>query len=251
MRSQPCRRSIPSPPPPRVPGSHRLRASKSQGSPSRGLTRSLASLGSPSPAEESLVRTRNIRERHLARVHVHAAELGAAVQRREDLAGIEQALAVERAFEALLLVEVDLREHDRHEVAFLDADAMLTGQHAADLDAQPQDIGAEFLGALELAGRIRIVENERMQVAVAGVEDVGDAQAVFRRQFLHAAQARAAASRAGWCRPCSNSRARCGRQRETPPCGRPRTTAAPPRNWTRGRSRRGSRRAISWTASSR
>src|SRR5262249_40893074 len=47
---------------------------------------------------------RKVRERDPARVHVHAAELGAAVQRRKHLAGIEQALLVEGAFEPLLLV---------------------------------------------------------------------------------------------------------------------------------------------------
>ncbi len=35
---------------------------------------------------------RNIRERHPPRMHMHAAELGAAMQRREHLAGVEQAL---------------------------------------------------------------------------------------------------------------------------------------------------------------
>jgi hypothetical protein len=66
-----------------------------------------------------------------------------------------------------------------HQVALLDADAVLAGQHAADLDAQPQDIGAELLGLLQFARLVGIVEDQRMQVAVAGVEDVGDAQAVL------------------------------------------------------------------------
>jgi hypothetical protein len=71
---------------------------------------------------------------------------------REHLAGIEQTLVgVEGAFDALL-VEVDLAEHFRHQVALLDADAVLAGQHAADLDAQPQDVGAEFLGLVSSPG---------------------------------------------------------------------------------------------------
>ena len=85
-------------------------------------------------------------------MHMHAAELGAAVQRRKHLAGIEQALVVEGAFDALLLIEIDLGKHHRHQVALFDADAVLAGEHAADFDAQPQDIGAELLGAFELAG---------------------------------------------------------------------------------------------------
>src|SRR5712691_2104394 len=94
---------------------------------------------------------RNIRERHAARVHVQASELGAAVQGRKHLARIEQALVVERAFEPLLLIEIGRREHRRHQVAFLHAHAMLAGEHAADLHAELEDVGAEFFGLLELA----------------------------------------------------------------------------------------------------
>ena len=53
---------------------------------------------------------RNVGKRHAAGMHVHAAELGAAVQRRKHLAGIEQALVVEGAFEPLLLIEIGLRK---------------------------------------------------------------------------------------------------------------------------------------------
>ena len=50
---------------------------------------------------------REVGKSQLARVHMHAAELGAAVQRRKDLSRIEQALRVEGAFEALLIVWKD------------------------------------------------------------------------------------------------------------------------------------------------
>ena len=53
---------------------------------------------------------------------------------------------VEGAFEAHLLGEVDLAEHVAHEVPLLDADAMLAGQHAANLDAERQNLGAEGFG---------------------------------------------------------------------------------------------------------
>src|SRR5262249_41334425 len=71
---------------------------------SRGLSLSVIVSGRVSES-------RDIRERHLSAADVHAAELGAAVQRGKHLAGIEQALVVECAFQALLLVEVDLGEH--------------------------------------------------------------------------------------------------------------------------------------------
>src|SRR5437868_2232425 len=98
---------------------------------------------------------------------MHAAKLGTAVQRREHLAGVEQALVVERTFEPLLLGEISLAEHRRHQVALLDPDSMLASEYATHFNAQPQDVGPERLGALKLVARIGIVENERVQVAVA------------------------------------------------------------------------------------
>ncbi len=124
----------------------------------------------------------------LALVHVHPAQLGAAVQLGEDLARVEDLGRVEGAFDPLLLGEVVLVEHGLHQVALLDADAMLAGEHAADLDAEPEDVGAERLGRLDLARDVRVVEDQRVQVAVAGVEDVGDAQAVLARHLLHAVE---------------------------------------------------------------
>ena len=84
-------------------------------------------------------------------VHHHPAELGAAAQLGEDLAGIEQMVGIEGAFDPHLLVEVDLGELHIHQVALLDADAMLAGQHAADAHAQAQDIRAKSFGPLHLA----------------------------------------------------------------------------------------------------
>jgi hypothetical protein len=69
----------------------------------------------------------NIRKRYAPGVHVHAAKLCAAVQGREYLSWIEQALIVEGAFEPLLLIEIGFRKHHRHQVALLDTDTMLAG----------------------------------------------------------------------------------------------------------------------------
>src|ERR1700732_4767646 len=121
-----------------------------------------------------LSESRNIGERQLAAVDMHAAELGTTVQGRKHLAGIEQALGVEGAFDPLLGVEIDLAEHLAHQIALLDADAVLPGQNAAERDACPQDVGAEGLRALHLAGLVGIVEDQRMQITVTGMEHVGD-----------------------------------------------------------------------------
>ena len=61
-----------------------------------------------------------------------------------------------------------------HQVALLDADPVLAGQDAADLDAEPQDVGAKRLGALDLAGLVGVVQDQRVQIAVAGMKHIGD-----------------------------------------------------------------------------
>src|SRR5262249_60553614 len=94
---------------------------------------------------------RNTRKRPPPRVHVHAPELGAAVQRRKYLARIEQALVVEGTFEPLLLIEVSLGEHGRHQVALFHAHAVLAGEHAAHFDAKLEDVRAELFRPLKLA----------------------------------------------------------------------------------------------------
>src|SRR5579884_2433688 len=131
---------------------------------------------------------RQIGVRQAAGTDVQTAEFGAAMELRKHLAGIEQPVRIEGAFEALLLVEIDFVEHRSHQVALLDPDAVLAGQHATDGDAQFQDVGAEHLGALDLARLVRVVENERMEIAVAGVEHVGNGEPVALRQRADAGE---------------------------------------------------------------
>ena len=54
----------------------------------------------------------------------------------------------------------------------------LSRQAAAHFNAQRQDIGSSFFGALLALGVVGVEHDERVQVPVASVEDVGDAQAV-------------------------------------------------------------------------
>jgi len=97
-------------------------------------------------------------------VDVQPAQFGAAVELREYLAGIEQSLGIEGALHTLLLAEVDLGKHDRHQIALFDADSVLASQNAANLDTQLQNFGSKFLGLVQLAGDIGIVENEGVQL---------------------------------------------------------------------------------------
>ena len=74
--------------------------------------------------------------------------------------------------------EIDLGEHERHPAGLVDADTVLPGQRATDVHADLEDRLGELLRALRLALVAAVVEDERVEVAVAGVEDVADAQPV-------------------------------------------------------------------------
>ena len=73
--------------------------------------------------------------------------------------------------------QVGFGEHFGHGVFFVLADAVFAGDGAAGGDAEVEDFGGERFGGVLLAGDARVVEDERVEVAVAGVEDVGDADA--------------------------------------------------------------------------
>ena len=64
---------------------------------------------------------------------------------------------------------------------------MLAGQHATHLHTAAQDVGAEFLGTLKLAGLVRIKQDQRMQVAVTCMEYICHAQAVLLAERCHPA----------------------------------------------------------------
>ena len=118
---------------------------------------------------------------------VHSPEFRTAVQRRIHLAGVEQAFRIEGALDPLLLLQVVLGEHLAHQIAFLHPDAVLAGQHAADPHAGAQNVGAECLDLLQIAGSGGGVVGSAVQIAVAGMKDVAAAQPV-RRQLLNAGQ---------------------------------------------------------------
>src|SRR5438067_1742052 len=122
--------------------------------------------------------TGQIGMRQLAPMHMEAPHLGAAMQLRKNLSGVQETMRVERAFEPLLLLQIRLAEHAAHEIALLDADTVLAGQYAADLHAELQNVGAEGLGAFELAGLIGVVEDQRMEVAIARMEDIRHAKRI-------------------------------------------------------------------------
>src|SRR5215472_12238259 len=116
------------------------------------------------------------------------AALAAGLARGEDLAGIAEAARVESLAKLMHEGEVRLAEDERHVVHLLEPDAVLARDGAADLGADLEDLAARLDHARFLAGDARIVEDVRVQVAVAGVEDVANAKAMRCRDLVHPRQ---------------------------------------------------------------
>lgn len=77
-------------------------------------------------------------------------------------------------------VDVKFAEHLRQIITFLQANAMLARDRSAVADAHAHDLAGELFGAFERARFAAIIQYERMQVAIAGVENIGDANVVLR-----------------------------------------------------------------------
>src|SRR6476661_7377094 len=120
----------------------------------------------------------------LSLMHMHAAELCATRKRGDTLARVEQRMLVERTLDAEEPFEDDRWELRAHAAELLDADTMLAGDRPADVDAQLQDAITELDRAVLVAGLVRVEQDQRMQVAVAGVEDVRARQAELTRPVL-------------------------------------------------------------------
>ena len=98
----------------------------------------------------------------VARFHVHGAELSTAVQRRHSFAWVEQKLSVESGLDGVKLRQLGGCELNTHFRQLLDADAVFTGNRAADLYTELQDSAAELLRAAELVVIVGVVGNQRV-----------------------------------------------------------------------------------------
>ena len=88
----------------------------------------------------------------------HAAALPSTIRalenpslERKHLGGVEQPAGIEHSAHPHLLFEIGRVELIGHQVPLLDADAVLAGQAAADLDAQLQDILAGRFSAFSIS----------------------------------------------------------------------------------------------------
>ena len=121
-------------------------------------------------------------------MYVHASHLRAAMECGHRFARIEQSLRVECVLHAMEALELGRRELHAHVADLLHAHSMLAGDRPADFNAELEHFGAKGLRLLGVAGSIRIVENQRMQIPVAGVKHIHAGQAEFGRQLGNALQ---------------------------------------------------------------
>jgi len=124
-------------------------------------------------------KARQIGELLLSAVHVHRAVFSAAVQGGHRFARIQERIGVKRSFYPMKHFKFIGAKLDAHLVDFLDPHAVLASDGSTHLDTQFQDFGALFFGFFQLPRLIPIEQNERVQVAVPGVEHIGTTQPVF------------------------------------------------------------------------
>src|SRR5215210_2876837 len=117
---------------------------------------------------------------------VRAGDLAAEPRRRHHLAWIREPRRVERATQPLEGVEIGLVEHLRHVLLLVHADAVLARDRAAGVQARVEDLARQLLGPLGLSVVAAVVTDQRVQVAVARVEDVGDDHPVLLSERLDA-----------------------------------------------------------------
>jgi hypothetical protein len=141
----------------------------------------------------------------LPAAHQHLAVLGAAVQRGDHLAGVEQTLG-SKARLTPNICSFSSAELHAHAVELFDAHAVLAGHGAAHGHAGFQDVGAKQLAAVQLVRVVRIEQDQRVQVAVARVEHVGAAQLVLLLHLLQWPAGCRPGACAGWSSPCTCSR---------------------------------------------
>ena len=112
-------------------------------------------------------------------MNVHLAVFGAARRGRDALARIEQPGLVEGTLDRKERGTFFGRELHAHRIDLFDAHAVLAGDRTAQFDAQLEYFCTEQFGPLPLRLVVGIEQDQRMQIAVAGMKDVHAAQIVL------------------------------------------------------------------------
>src|ERR1039457_6433472 len=114
-----------------------------------------------------------------------SAGMGHLLGDREDLAGVREVLRVEGPLHLHLGLDVLLGDSEPHGVHLLDADPVLAADRPAHLDAELEDLHAGLHHPGLLLGVAPVEQDQRVEVPVPGVEDVGDLQVVLLADLGH------------------------------------------------------------------
>src|SRR5215471_4739940 len=113
--------------------------------------------------------------------------LAASRMRGQELGGIHDAVGIEDAAQAVHEIQVGVGVLEREILGLVHADAVLAGDAAPEGNARAQHLLVGALGPLQLARIPVVVTDERMEIAVAGMKDIGDEHAVARGDGAHLA----------------------------------------------------------------
>ena len=92
---------------------------------------------------------------------------------RQHFAPIGQLLRVHGQPQLVHDGQIRLTEHFRHIRQLFHTHAMFAGDGAAHFDAEGQNFAGQLFGPLQLTRGAAIVQNQRMEITVAGMKDVG------------------------------------------------------------------------------
>src|SRR5579863_10674291 len=113
---------------------------------------------------------------------IHPRDLAAKTRCGQCLPGIADIARVEAVADASHYRDRSWAEHLRHVARLVRPDTMLTGDRSTRGDARLEDQPRKLECAIRGTGLFVVVQDEGVQIAVARVEHVGDAQPVLRRQ---------------------------------------------------------------------
>src|SRR5262249_1265616 len=106
-------------------------------------------------------------------------EIGAALRAGEELVGIAAGMRIKYSAQLTHGLEGVARELFFHEIDLLDADTVFTGDAATQFDAFFEDFVSGSDGLADLLRMSFIVENQRMNIAVACVKYIRNTEPVF------------------------------------------------------------------------
>jgi hypothetical protein len=107
---------------------------------------------------------------------------------REHFARIGDAEWVKRGAQTSEAIDFLAREHRWQEIAFFDADSMLSSYRASHLDAHVQDSAGKLFCLFQRAWLPAIKQNQGVQVAIPGVKNIRAPQTGLSRHLADPAQ---------------------------------------------------------------